>query len=188
MKIFFIFLKKFFISLIVSLTIPFSVKAELTSDMVKAAQQKYFVLCGLEDGLDKKRLEREMTFILQENGIDYLINNKTVNDRAQTLYEVNGCDLFPKTYLLDWVKELQSTGENIYEKSNKTEQKLMAKMGITTCKFNQNLITLKERNEEFNNFIMDINSSKIDENLFTQYVEGAIWYAAANLDQECELR
>ena len=182
-------MKKFFVSIIVSLTIPFSVKAELTSDMVKAAQQKYFVLCGLEDGLDKKRLEREMTFILQENGIDYLIKNKTVNDRAQTLYEVNGCDLFPeKTYLLDWVKELQSTGENIYEKSNKTEQKLMAKMGIATCKFNKNLITLKERNEQFNNLMMDINSSKIDENLFTQYVEGAIWYAAANLDQECELR
>ena len=182
-------MNKFFISLIVSLAIPFSVKAELTSDMVKAAQQKYFVLCGLEEGLDKKRLEREMTFILQENGIDYLINNEAVNDRAQTLYEVNGCDLFPeKTYLLDWVKELQSTGENIYEKSNKTEQKLMEKMGIVTCKFNKNLITLKERNEEFNNLMMNINSSKIDENLFTQYVEGAIWYAATNLDQKCKLR
>ena len=157
--------------------------------MVKAAQQKYFVLCGLEDGLDKKRLEREMTFILQANGIDYLIKNKTVNDRAQTLYEVNGCDIFPeKTYLLDWVKELPSAGENIYEKSNKTEQNLMEKLGIATCKFNQNLITLKERNEEFNNLMMDTNLSKIDENLFTQYVEGAIWYAATNLDQECELR
>ena len=157
--------------------------------MIKAAQQKYFVLCGLEEGLDKKRLEREMTFILQENGIEYLINNEAVNDRAQTLYEVNGCDLFPKkTYLLDWVKELQSTGENIYVKSNKTEQKLMEKMGIVTCKFNRNLITLKERNEQFNNLMIDINSSKIDENLFTQYVEGAIWYGLANLDQKCELR
>ncbi len=182
-------MKKFFISLIVSLTIPFSVKAELTSDMVKAAQQKYFVLCGLEDGLDKKRLEREMTFILQEYGIDYLINNKVVNERAQTLYEVNGCDLFPeKTYLFDWVKGIQSTGKNIYEESNKTEQKLIEKMGIATCKFNKNLITLKERNEQFNNLMMDINSSKIDENLFTQYVEGAVWYGATNLDQKCELR
>ena len=182
-------MKKFFISLIVSLTIPLSVEAELTSDMVKAAQQKYFVLCGLEEGLDKKRLEREMTFILQENGIDYLINNEAVNDRAQTLYEVNGCDLFPeKTYLLDWIKELQSTGENFYKKSNKTEQKLMKNMGIATCKFNKNLITLKERNEQFNNLMIDINSSKIDENLFAQYVEGAVWYGAANLDQKCELR
>ena len=157
--------------------------------MVKAAQQKYFVLCGIEDGLDKKRLEREMTFILQENGIDYLINNEAVNDRAQTLYEVSGCEFFPeKTYLLDWVKELQSTGENIYQRSNKTEQNLMEKMGITTCKFNKNLITLKERNEQFDKFMMDIDLSKIDENLFTQYVEGAIWYGATNLDQKCQLR
>ena len=182
-------MKKFLLSLIVSCTFPLSVNAELSNDIVQAAQQKYFVLCGLEDGLNKKRLEREMTFILQEKGLHYLINNEAVNDRAQTLYEVNGCDLFPKKkYLFEWVKELQSKGKKIYEKSNKTEQKLMEGMGIATCKFNRNLITLTERNEQFNNLTIDIDSSKIDLNLFTEYVEGAVWYGQAYLDQKCELR
>ena len=157
--------------------------------MVQAAQQKYFVLCGLEDGLNKKRLEREMTFVLQEQGIDYLINNEAVNARAQTLYEVIGCDAFPKKkYLLEWVKELESKGKNIYEKSSKTEKKLMRGLAIITCKFNRNLITLTERNEQFNNLWIDIYSSKIDSNLFTEYAEGAIWYGQLYLDQKCELR
>ena len=106
----------------------------------------------LEDGLNKKRLEREMTFILQEKGLDYLINNEAVNDRAQTLYEENGCDLFPKKkYLFEWVKELQSKGKKIYEKSNKTEQKLMEGMGIATCKFNKNLIFQKRISSKHEN-------------------------------------
>ena len=182
-------MKKFFITLVVAFTIPLSASAELTADIVKAAQQKYFVLCGLEDGLDEKRLEREMTLVLKETGIDYLIDNEAVNDRARSLYELNGCDLFPKkTYLLEWVKELQFSGKNIYERSNKAEQKLMAKMGIITCKFNRNLISLMERNDQINNLAMDIDPSKINENLFTQYIEGAVWYSQAYLNQYCEIR
>ena len=59
--------------------LQFPAKAEMSKDEVQAAQQKLFVLCALNDGLDKERLEKEMKIVLKNTGIDpNLVNNKDV--------------------------------------------------------------------------------------------------------------
>tara|TARA_Y100001970_G_scaffold293708_1_gene442541 strand:+ start:2202 stop:2804 length:603 start_codon:yes stop_codon:yes gene_type:complete len=176
------------LTIITYFALPIIVKAELTSEKVKAAQQKLFVLCGLNDGLDKQRLESEMKFVLEQQGINYsLSKDKDVIDRAKNLFDIGSCEGIPrKTYLFDWVKSLEASGESFYKNSNDTEKKIMESLAIATCKFDQNFLTLMERDEEINNLMMKIDQNQIDLSKMQGYVEGSVWYSSAKLNSNCE--
>ena len=170
--------------------LQFPAKAEMSKDEVQAAQQKMFVLCALNDGLDKKRLEKEMEIVLKNTGIDpNLVKNKDVIERANYLVSQGSCEALPKnTYLFDWLKELQNnnSGEQTYYRSNSTEKKVIQAMAIATCKFREGLFTITERD----NFIVDqLNSlpeEDVDESLMQEYVGSAIWYVQNMLNNKCE--
>ena len=169
--------------------LQFPAKAEMSKDKVQAAQQKMFILCALNDGLDKERLEKESKILLKKSGIDpNLVNNKDVIERANYLVSQGSCEAFPKnTYLFDWLKELQnnSSGEQTYYRSNSTEKKVIQSMAIGTCKYRAGLFTLTERD----NFIEDqlnlLPEEDVDESLMQEYVGSAIWYVQNMLDSKC---
>ena len=169
--------------------LQFTAKAEISKDEISAAQQKMFVLCALNDGLNKDRLEKEMKLVLRNSGIDpNLVNNKDVIERANFLFSQGSCEAFPRnTYLFDWVKELQnnSSGEKIYYRSNSSEKKVIQSMAIATCKYREGLFTIRERD----NFVQDQTNSlpegDINVNLMQEYISSSIWYAQNILDSKC---
>ena len=171
----------FFTPFLFGLTSP--VKAEISMEKVKAAQQKLFVLCQLEQGLDKAKLERQANYVLQNKGIPTrLMNNKEVLDRAQTLFEQGGCDGFPKgVYLLDWGKSLVKDSAEIFSKASKEEQSLMKEFSYAVCKYNNKDFTLEERDSYINN--ASIGSSVVlDPDNLKRLIEGAVGYSR-NLDK-----
>ena len=167
--------------LLVGLTIP--VKAEISMQKVKAAQQKLFVLCQLEQGLDEARLEREASFVLQSNGIPTrLTEDKEVLDRAQTLFDMAGCDAFPKgVYMSDWVKSLVKDSEEIFSNASKEEQSLMKEFSYAVCKYNNKDFTLEERDSYINKASMR-SSVALDPDNLKRLIEGAVGYSR-NLDK-----
>lgn len=170
-----------FTPLLFGLTSP--LKAEISMHKVKAAQQKLFVLCQLEQGLDKAKLEREAKLILQSNGIPtQLTEDKEVIDRAQSLFDGAGCDVFPKgVYMSDWAKSLEKDSEEIFSKASKEEQQLMKEFSYAVCKYNNKDFTLEERDSYINNAALG-GSVVLDTDKLKRLVEGAVSYLR-NLDK-----
>ena len=169
--------------------LQFTAKAEIGKDEISAAQQKMFVLCALNDGLDKDRLEKEMKLVLRNSGIDpNLVNNKDVIERANFLFSQGSCEAFPRnTYLFDWVKELEnnSSGEKIYYRSNPSEKRVIQVMAIATCKYREGLFTITERNNFVQDQINSVPEGNININLMQEYIGSSIWYVQNILDSKC---
>ena len=170
-----------FTPLLFGLTSP--LKAEISMQKVKAAQQKLFVLCQLEQGLDKAKLEREANFILQSNGIPTrLIEDKEVVDRAQSLFDEASCDAFPKwVYMLDWVKSVEKDSGKIFSNASKEEQRLMKELSYAVCKYNNKDFTLEERDSYIDNASMG-SSVVLDPDNLKRLIEGSVSYLR-NLDK-----
>tara|TARA_Y100001968_G_C19155064_1_gene618011 strand:- start:146 stop:688 length:543 start_codon:yes stop_codon:yes gene_type:complete len=153
------------------------VQAEISIQKVKAAQQKVFVLCQLEHGLDKEKLEFQANYVLEANELPTrLMKDKEVLDRAQSLFEEAGCDAFPKgVYLFDWVSSVEKNTEEIFNNASKEEQIIMKKFAYATCKFNNKDFSLLERDSYAEKALEDssIDLSSVDIN---RIVEGGYSY------------
>ena len=162
----------------------------MNKEKISAAQQKMFVLCALNDGLNIDRLEKEMSFVLKNSGIDpNLVNNKEVIERANYLVSQGSCEAFPKnTYLFDWIKELQnnSSGEKTYYKSNSSEKKVIRAMAIATCKYREGLFTITERDNFVDEQTNSLPEEDINVNLMQEYISSSIWYVQNMLNSKCE--
>ena len=158
-------------------------QAEISIQKVKASHQKAFVLCQLEQGLNKTKLEEEAKFILQKNGIpNHLFKDKEVRERAKMLFKTSGCKGFPKgIYMSDWVKSLIKESETIFNNASKEEQNLMKKISYAVCKYNNKDFSLLERDSYIKNISREL-LVNLDPDNMKRLIEGSFGYSN-NLDK-----